>query len=66
MLRIYEMGFKYRRDEAQNLRDNYLLDMKSKEATNPDAKIPFIALKSIFLRPNIDEGKLSIKYSNLY
>ena len=56
MLRIYEMGFKYRRDEAQSLKDNYLLDLKSKEANNPDAKIPFIALKSIFLRPNIDEG----------
>jgi hypothetical protein len=56
MVKIYELGIKFKKDEAQNLKDNYLLDLKSKEAANPDAKIPFVALKNIFLRPNIDEG----------
>ena len=56
MVKIYELGLKFKKDEAQNLKDNYWLDLKSKEAANPDAKIPFVALKNIFLRPNIDEG----------
>jgi hypothetical protein len=56
MLKIYDSGLKYKKEESSNLKDNYLLDLKSKEATNPDAKIPFVALKNIFLRPNIDEG----------
>ena len=58
MLKIYDSGLKYKKEESSNLKDNYLLDLKSKEATNPDAKIPFVALKNIFLRPNIDEGIL--------
>ena len=56
MLKIYDSGLKFKREESANLKENYLLDLKSKEATNPDAKIPFVALKNIFLRPNIDEG----------
>lgn len=56
MLKIYEAGIKYKKEELNHLKDFYLLDLKSKEALNPDAKIPFIALKNIFLRPNIDEG----------
>jgi len=56
MSKIYDAGLKYRKEEATNLRESCLLDLKSKEASNPDAKIPFIALKNIFLRPNIDEG----------
>ena len=57
MLKIYDSGLKFKKEESANLKENYLLDLKSKEATNPDAKIPFVALKNIFLRPNIDEGK---------
>jgi hypothetical protein len=56
MVKIYDAGLKFRREEAAHLRDNYLLDLKSKDALNPDARIPFIALKNLFLRPNIDEG----------
>lgn len=56
MMKVYEAGQKYKREETSILRDSYLLDLKSKEAANPDAKIPFVALKNIFLRPNIDEG----------
>ena len=56
MLKIYDAGLKFKKDELAALRENYLLDLKSKEATNPDAKIPFVGLKHIFLRPNIDEG----------
>ena len=56
MSKIYELGQQYKRDELVHLKENYLLDLKSKEAENPDAKIPFISLKNIFLRPNIDEG----------
>jgi hypothetical protein len=56
MMKIYEAGLKYKKEELAHLKDHFLLDLKSKEALNPDAKIPFIALKNIFLRPNIDEG----------
>lgn len=56
MLKIYDLGLKYKKEELDHLKDNYILDLKSKEAENPDAKIPFISLKNIFLRPNIDEG----------
>jgi hypothetical protein len=67
MLKIYDSGLKYKKEESSNLKDNYLLDLKSKEATNPDAKIPFVALKNIFLRPNIDEGifKENLKVKNI-
>jgi hypothetical protein len=57
MIRIFESGVKYKRDEALKMREKYLLDLKSPEALNPDAKIPFISLKNLFLRPNIDSGK---------
>ncbi len=60
MMKIYELGMEFKRSELNQLKTNYLLDLNSKEAENPDAKIPFISLKNIFLRPNIDEGK-SIK-----
>ena len=60
MLKIYDSGLKYKKEESSSLKENYLLDLKSKEATNPDAKIPFVALKNIFLRPNIDEGILFV------
>lgn len=56
MVKVYEAGVKYKKEEYVQLKDNFLLDLKSKEALNPDAKIPFVALKNIFLRPNIDEG----------
>ena len=56
MLKIYDAGFKFKAEEAAQLREHFLLDLKSKEAINPDARIPFIGLKNIFLRPNIDEG----------
>lgn len=56
MLKIFEAGIKYKAEETILLRDNYLLDLNSQEATNPDGKIPFISLKNMFLRPNIDEG----------
>jgi hypothetical protein len=56
MARIYDAGFKYKKDELQQLKESIFLDLSSKDAMNPDAKIPFIGLKNIFLRPNIDEG----------
>jgi hypothetical protein len=56
MVKIFDAGIKFKAEEASKLTDNFLLDLKSKEAVNPDAKIPFIGLKNIFLRPNIDEG----------
>lgn len=56
MAKIYELGTDFKRAELNQLKNQYLLDLKSKEAENPDAKIPFISLKNIFLRPNIDEG----------
>lgn len=56
MAKIFELGMEFKNSELIHLKDNYLLDLKSKEAENPDAKIPFISLKNIFLRPNIDEG----------
>lgn len=56
MIKVHEAGLKFKRDEHAQLRENFVLDLKSKEAANPDAKIPFVALKNIFLRPNIDEG----------
>lgn len=58
MLKIYEAGMKYKQEETILLRENYLLDLNSAEASNPDGKIPFISLKNMFLRPNIDEGRL--------
>ena len=56
MGKIYELGLDFKRTELASLKDDFLLDLKSKEAENPDARIPFISLKNIFLRPNIDEG----------
>lgn len=56
MIKVYDAGIKYKKEETAQLRENFFLDLKSKEALNPDAKIPFVALKNIFLRPNIDEG----------
>ncbi|RNA17724.1 hypothetical protein BpHYR1_042113 [Brachionus plicatilis] len=56
MIKVYDAGIKYKKEETAHLRENFFLDLKSKEALNPDAKIPFVALKNIFLRPNIDEG----------
>ena len=56
MLRIYDAGFRFKKEESIQLRDHFIIDINSKNAKNPDAQIPFIALKSIFLRPNIDEG----------
>ena len=64
MSKIYELGMQYKRDELVHLKENYLLDLKSKEAENPDAKIPFISLKNIFLRPNIDEGTNFLRQIN--
>lgn len=61
MVKIYDAGVKFKKDEASALKEHFLLDLKSKEAANPDAKIPFVALKNIFLRPNIDEGKFEIQ-----
>lgn len=56
MIKVYDAGIKYKKEETAQLKENFFLDLKSKEALNPDAKIPFVALKNIFLRPNIDEG----------
>lgn len=56
MLKIYDAGRKYKLEEASILSDNYLLNLNSAESMNPDAKIPFINLRKLFLRPNIDEG----------
>lgn len=56
MGKIYELGLSFKRAELASLKDDYQLDLKSKDADNPDARIPFISLKNIFLRPNIDEG----------
>ena len=56
MNKIYELGMDFKNSEMQKMKTNFMLDLKSKEAQNPDAKMPFISLKNIFLRPNIDEG----------
>ncbi len=56
MAEIYEAGKKYKNEEKQNLQVNYLLNLNTNESINPDAKIPFLNLKNVFLRPNIDEG----------
>jgi hypothetical protein len=56
MIKIYDAGYKFKKEETNKLSENFLLDLKSKDAINPDARIPFVGLKNIFLRPNIDEG----------
>ncbi len=58
MMKIFEAGHKYKNDETLILQQNYLLNLSSNESVNPDAKIPFLNLRNVFLRPNIDEGKI--------
>lgn len=57
MTKIYDLGKEYKRSkEIGTSKTNYILDLKSKEAQNPDANIPFISLKNVLLRPNVDIG----------
>ncbi len=56
MLKVYEAGKRYKQEESITITENYLLNLNTNEAQNPDAKIPFVNLKCLFLRPNIDEG----------
>ena len=58
MAKIFEEGLKYKNEETQNLQHNYLLNVTN-QIVNPDGKIPFLNLRNVFLRPNIDEGKIS-------
>jgi hypothetical protein len=56
MSKIYDDGLKYKNEETKALQVNYLLDLNTNDSINPDAKIPFLNLRNVFLRPNIDEG----------
>jgi hypothetical protein len=56
MLKIYDEGKQYRNAQLTLSGQQAILNLNSKEASNPDAKIPFINLRNVFLRPNIDEG----------
>ena len=60
LLKIYEEGKTYKMNQALSLSQNILLNVTSSEGKNPDMKIPFINLKNVFLRPNIDEGKFDL------
>jgi hypothetical protein len=56
MMKVFEAGKRFKLEEAKTINDNYLLNVNASEAQNPDAKIPFVNLKCLFLQPNIDEG----------
>ena len=56
MAKIYQDGLKYKHEETKSLQVNYLLNLNTNDSVNPDAKIPFLNLRNVFLRPNIDEG----------
>ncbi len=60
-MKVYEAGKRFKQEEAKTISENYLLNVNASEAQNPDAKIPFLNLKCLFLQPNIDEGNVVLQ-----
>lgn len=56
LMKIFEDGKNFKSNQAYSLSQNVLINTRSDESKNPDIKIPFLNLKNVFLRPNVDEG----------